>query len=42
MEAKAKYDLRNKVTHNVLVTDPVLKAVHENTDTDFAEKYVAS
>ncbi|KAH6616308.1 centromere protein H (CENP-H)-domain-containing protein [Boeremia exigua] len=38
MEAKAEYDLRNKITHNILVTDPVLKAVHGNGETGFAEK----
>lgn len=38
MEAKVEYDLRNKITHNVLVTDPVLKAVHGGEDTEFAEK----
>ena len=40
MEAKAEYELRNKIIHNVLVTDPVLKAVHGGEETDFAEKYV--
>ncbi|KAF2633942.1 hypothetical protein BU25DRAFT_427344 [Macroventuria anomochaeta] len=38
MEAKAEYELRNKITHNVLVTDPVLKAVHGGEETDFTEK----
>lgn len=38
MEAKAEYDLRNKITHNVLVTDPVLKAVHGNDQSDFVKK----
>ncbi|KAJ4993895.1 hypothetical protein SVAN01_00372 [Stagonosporopsis vannaccii] len=38
MEAKAAYDLRNKITKNVLATDPVLKAVHAGDRTDFAEK----
>lgn len=38
MEAKAEYELRNRITHNVLVTDPVLKAVHGGEETDFAEK----
>lgn len=39
MEAKAEYELRNKITHNVLVTDPVLKAVHGDEHSDHAEKY---
>lgn len=39
MAAKAEYDLRNKITHNVLVTDPVLKAVHGDERSDLAEKY---
>jgi hypothetical protein len=38
MEARAEYELRNKITHNVIVTDPVLKAVHGGDDTSFAEK----
>ncbi|KAF2657973.1 hypothetical protein K491DRAFT_676768 [Lophiostoma macrostomum CBS 122681] len=38
MEAKAEYELRNRITHNVLVMDPVLKAVHGGERTDFAEK----
>jgi hypothetical protein len=38
MEAKAEYELRNRITHNVVVMDPVLKAVHGGESTDFAEK----
>ncbi|KAJ8111277.1 hypothetical protein OPT61_g6087 [Boeremia exigua] len=38
MEAKAEYDLRNKITHNVIVSDPALKAVHGGGQTGFAEK----
>lgn len=38
MEAKAEYEMRNTITHNVLVTDPVLKAVHGGAETGFAEK----
>ncbi|KAF2852891.1 hypothetical protein T440DRAFT_516186 [Plenodomus tracheiphilus IPT5] len=36
MEAKAEYEIRNRITHNVLVMDPVLKAVHggEQTSAD--------
>lgn len=40
MEAKAEYELRNRITHNVLVMDPVLKAVHGGERTGYAEKYV--
>lgn len=40
MEAKAEHDLHNKITHNVLVTDPVHKAVHGGDETDFSEKSV--
>lgn len=38
MEAKAKYELRNRISYNVLVMDPVLKAVHGGENTDYAEK----
>ena len=38
MEAKAEYDMRNKITHNVLVTDPVLKAVYGGEQTPFSEQ----
>jgi hypothetical protein len=38
MEAKAEYELRNKISHNVLVTDPMLKAVHGGEGTDYVEK----
>jgi hypothetical protein len=38
MAAKAEYELRNKITHNVLVMDPVLKAVHGGERTGQAEK----
>ena len=38
MEAKAEYELRNRIIHNVLVMDPVLKAVHGGEQTGFAEK----
>jgi hypothetical protein len=41
MEAKAEYEIRNRITHNVLVMDPVLKAVHGGESAAFAEKYVA-
>lgn len=38
MEAQAEYEIRNRVAHNVLVMDPVLKAVHGGDRTDYAEK----
>ncbi|PVI07329.1 hypothetical protein DM02DRAFT_608876 [Periconia macrospinosa] len=38
MDAKAKFEIRNRVSHNVLVMDPVLKAVHGGEDGDFLEK----
>lgn len=38
MEAKAEYEIRNRITHNVLVMDPVLKAVHGGERTGYAEK----
>ncbi|KAH6872948.1 centromere protein H (CENP-H)-domain-containing protein [Alternaria rosae] len=40
MEARAEYEIRNKITHNVLVMDPVLKAVHGGEQTPFAEKRI--
>ncbi|KAH3917945.1 hypothetical protein HBI56_178310 [Parastagonospora nodorum] len=40
MEAKAEYELRNRISHNVLVMDPVLKAVHGGERTGFAEKRI--
>ena len=40
MEARADYEIRNRITHNVLVMDPVLKAIHGGERTDYAEKYV--
>jgi hypothetical protein len=38
LEAKAKFEIRNRVSHNVMVMDPVLKAVHGGEDTEFADK----
>jgi hypothetical protein len=38
MEARAEYEIRNKITHNVLVMDPVLGAVHGGEQTSFADK----
>lgn len=38
MEAKAEYEIRNRIMHNVLVMDPVLKAVHGAEHAGFAEK----
>ncbi|KAI8936909.1 hypothetical protein NX059_006141 [Plenodomus lindquistii] len=38
MEAKAEYEIRNSITHNVLVMDPVLKAVHGSEQVGDVEK----
>lgn len=38
MEAKAEYEIRNRITSNVLDMDPVLKAVHGGERTGYAEK----
>lgn len=38
MEAKAEYELRHRITRNVLVMDPVLKAVHGDEATAYTEK----
>ncbi|KAH8732363.1 centromere protein H (CENP-H)-domain-containing protein [Phaeosphaeriaceae sp. PMI808] len=40
MEAKAEYELRNRISHNVLVMDPVLKAVHGGERAGYAEKRI--
>jgi hypothetical protein len=40
MEAQAKFAIRNRISHNVLVMDPVVKAVHGGEITDYAEKWV--
>lgn len=38
MEARVEYELRNRITRNVLAMDPVLKAIHGGESTDYAEK----
>ena len=38
VKAKAEYEIRNRISHNVLVMDPVLKAVHGGEKTGFVEK----
>ena len=38
LEAQAKFEIRNRIAHNVLMMDPVVKAVHGGEITDFAEK----
>lgn len=38
MDARAEYELRNRLTENSLTMDPVLKAVHGGEHTDYAEK----
>ncbi|KAF2263709.1 hypothetical protein CC78DRAFT_581088 [Lojkania enalia] len=40
MEARAEHELRNRITRNVLVMDPVLKAVHGGEHTGYAEKKI--
>ncbi|KAE8860456.1 hypothetical protein PTNB73_08066 [Pyrenophora teres f. teres] len=40
MEAKAEYDIRNKITHNVLIMDPIVQAVHGGEQTPFTEKRI--
>ena len=42
MEARADYVLRNKIIENVVIADPVLKAVHGGRDETFADRYVYS
>jgi hypothetical protein len=37
-DARAKYLLRNKMTENVVVMDPILKAVHGGETTGYVEK----
>ena len=39
LEAKASYSLRNNVIENVMITDPILKAVHSGTNASVAERY---
>lgn len=39
MEAKARFEIRNRISHNVLIMDPVLKAVHGGQHHTI-EKYV--
>lgn len=42
-DARTKFEIQNRLTQNVLVMDPVLKAVHGNQQhTDFAEKCVCA
>ncbi|KAF2144971.1 uncharacterized protein K452DRAFT_222087 [Aplosporella prunicola CBS 121167] len=38
LEARAAYLLRNKIVDHVLVTDPVIKAVHAGSNASYAEK----
>lgn len=38
-EARASYMLRNKIIQDVLITDPVLKAVHAGSHATRAERY---
>jgi hypothetical protein len=38
MDARLEYEIRNNITQNVLLMDPVLKAVHGGERTGYAEK----
>jgi hypothetical protein len=38
IDAKTEYEIRNRITHNVLLMDPVLKAVHGGARTGYTEK----
>ncbi|EKG20254.1 hypothetical protein MPH_02371 [Macrophomina phaseolina MS6] len=38
MEARATYLLRNKITDQVLITDPVIKAVHGGSQASYEER----
>ncbi|KAF1836245.1 hypothetical protein BDW02DRAFT_567297 [Decorospora gaudefroyi] len=40
MQAKAEYEIRNRIIHNVLAMDPILKAVHGGKRTGFVEKRI--
>ncbi|EON65256.1 hypothetical protein W97_04493 [Coniosporium apollinis CBS 100218] len=42
LEARAAYALRNRIVHNVLITHPVLKAVHAEPNADPAERRLLS
>lgn len=39
MEAKAKFEIRNRASHHVIIMDPVLKSVHGGQQHTL-EKYV--
>lgn len=39
MEARASYLLRNNITDQVLITDPVIKAVHGGSTATFEERF---
>jgi hypothetical protein len=40
LNARTLYTLRNRITENVLTTDPTLKAVHSGQNATIAERYV--
>lgn len=42
LEARSRYLLRNKIVQSVLVTNPILKAVHGGANTSSAEQWVAN
>lgn len=39
LKAKATYNLRNQVIENVLMSDPILQAVHSGTNATSVERY---
>ncbi len=39
LKAKATYSLRKQIIENVLMTDPILKAVHSGANATSAERY---
>lgn len=40
LEARARYILKNSIVENVLVTDPVLKAIHSGGNATPAERFL--
>jgi hypothetical protein len=40
LEARAKYILKNSIIENILITDPVLKAIHSGGNATPAERFL--
>ncbi len=38
LEARANYALRNRIVQHVVITDPILKAVHRSTNGNALEQ----